>query len=96
MVQFLNKDITCFLLIKVSAGSQHSLVLTGSGQVYGWGNNKQGQSNPFETLAVVLQPTRLQLPRDETARDVLAQMERSLVLCDTGNIYYTGPKGKIR
>lgn len=74
----------------MSAGSQHALALTASGQVYGWGSNSRGQSNPFDSLAVVLYPTKFQFPRGETARDILAEGARSVVVCDSGNVYYTG------
>ena len=68
------------------------MALTASGQLYGWGNNKWGQANPSESLAVVLHPTRLQLPRGETVRDMVAEENRSWIISDTGSLYYTGIK----
>jgi len=79
-------------VVKVSAGSQHALALTGAGQVYGWGNNNRGQSNPSDFLAVVPHPTKIMLPRGETVRDILAVDTASVMVCDSGNIYHTGPK----
>ena len=83
-------------IIKISAGCQHALALTASGQLYGWGNNKAGQANFSESLAVVLQPTRIRLPSGETVRDMVAGGERSWIISDTGAIYYTGIKGSSK
>ena len=78
-------------ILKVSAGSQHALALTASGTVFAWGSNNRGQSNPLDSLAVVLYPAKLQLPRSETVRDILAENNMSMLVCDSGNIYYTKP-----
>ncbi len=80
-------------IIKLAVGAHHALALTGSGLVYGWGDNSQGQACPTDTLAVVLHPARIQIPREETARDVAASGCVSAVLTDSGKIYVCGGGG---
>ena len=74
-------------ILKVSAGSQHALALMASGLVFAWGNNNRGQSNPLDSFAVVLYPAKLQLPKGETVRDILAENNMSMMVCDSGNFY---------
>jgi hypothetical protein len=80
-------------VVKLAVGAHHALALTGSGLVYGWGDNSQGQACPTDSLAVVLHPTRLQIPREETARDVAASGGVSAILADSGKIYVCGGGG---
>jgi len=77
------------LVVKVSAGSRHTLALTGTGHVYGWGDNRRGQANPNDHLAVVAHPSRLMIPQGETVRDILAVDDVSVLISDTGNVFYT-------
>jgi hypothetical protein len=77
-------------VVKLAVGRHHVVAMTGSGQVYGWGDNSRGQACPTDKLAVVLHPARLQIPQDETARDVAASGNTSLVLTDIGKMYVCG------
>jgi amyotrophic lateral sclerosis 2 protein len=77
-------------IVKISVGSQHMLMLTGGGRVYGWGHNSSGQSNPGDQLAVVLCPALIHLPRGEAARDIQAVGNISLILSHSGNLFYAG------
>jgi len=74
----------------VAAGGEHSLVLTGDGKVYAFGNNFRGQLGTVlkyeEWGGVTHIPTRLILP---TASMIAAGSSHSLVLTSQG-IYGTG------
>ena len=80
-------------VVKVAVGQHHVVAMTGSGLVYGWGDNSQGQACPTDSLAVVLHPARMQIPQEETARDIAACGNCSAVLMDSGKIYVSGGGG---
>ena len=61
--------------VTVSAGAEHTCAIDGAGQVYCWGYNDQGQSDPNGTIVFGAQtpvPTQVQLPAPGTAFAVSA------------------------
>ncbi len=77
-------------VIKVSCGSFHSLAMTISGLVFGWGDNGHGQACPSYNLAVCSLPKLISLPVGETAYDIGACDKMSIVLTDASNVYVFG------
>ena len=83
-------DLNGLGVIKIAAGQKHSLVMTITGQVYGWGDNGKGQACPKYGLAVCPMPQLIPLPTGETACDVTASKSQSFILTDIGNLYTFG------
>ncbi|XP_072768125.1 alsin-like isoform X2 [Nerophis lumbriciformis] len=74
------KCLTGEEVIKVAAGSHHSLALTAQCQVYSWGSNMCGQLGHVNSPVTVPQQTKLW--DDLRAWDVSAGQSHSLVLAD--------------
>uniref|UniRef100_A0A3Q3E839 Alsin Rho guanine nucleotide exchange factor ALS2 n=1 Tax=Hippocampus comes TaxID=109280 RepID=A0A3Q3E839_HIPCM len=74
------KSLTGEEVIKVAAGSHHSLALTAQCQVYSWGSNMCGQLGHVNSPATV--PQQAKLSDDLRAWDVSAGQSHSLLLAD--------------
>ena len=74
-------------IIKVSCGVGHSLALSVTGRVFGWGDNSKGQACPHCSLAVCPFPQVYKLLAGESASDIATSDDCSFVLCDSGNVY---------
>ncbi|XP_051937383.1 alsin-like isoform X1 [Hippocampus zosterae] len=74
------KSLTGEEVIKVAAGSHHSLALTAQCQVYSWGSNMCGQLGHVNSPATV--PQQATLSDDLRAWDVSAGQSHSLLLAD--------------
>ncbi|XP_054155257.1 RCC1 and BTB domain-containing protein 1-like [Oppia nitens] len=72
----------------VSCGSAHSLALTESGQVYGWGNNAFGQLGIGNNLHRN-EPVKVDL-KSISIKDMVCGLYHSLLLSITGDIYAFG------
>ena len=83
-------DLNGLGVIKIATGEKHSLVMTITGQVYGWGDNSKGQACPKYGLAVCPMPQLIPLPTGETACDVTAAKSQSFILTDIGHVYTFG------
>ena len=81
---------------KVTCGSDHSLALTLTGSVFAWGDNSSGQlaNSPPGGQKICSTPTEVPLPTGETARDIAAFENRSLILTDSGKVYCFGGGSK--
>jgi len=80
---------------KASVGMNHSLVLTSSGKVFGWGSNTRGQVGaqgaPYGEDAQVRRPTLLKgALRSEHITDIAAGAEHSLCVTEAGSIFAWG------
>lgn len=82
------KELTGLGVVKIVSGTWHSLALTITGQVFGWGDNNLSQSCPQNNFGVCLTPKMINLPTGETASDIAANSNKSFVLTDIGNIYF--------
>jgi len=80
-------------VVKVAAGSHHCLALTDTGEVWGWGDNTQGQAVYTEQLAVVLSPGMVALQVGERGKDIACLGMGSVVLSDAGRVYVMGSVG---
>nr|XP_057937241.1 alsin-like isoform X2 [Doryrhamphus excisus] len=74
------KNLTGEEVIKVAAGSHHSLVLTAQCQVYSWGSNMCGQLGHVNSPVTL--PQQVKLSDDLRAWDVSAGQSHSLLLAD--------------
>lgn len=82
------EKLTDKCILKISCGVAHCLALSSFGTVYGWGDNTRGQAHPKgSSTKSCLTPKLFELPRGETACDILAVMGTSFILTDTGKIY---------
>ncbi len=73
----------------VSAGANHSLVVTSTGAVYAWGFNGSGQLGDASTTNRT-SPVPVGLPGGVTATAVSAGSSHSLVVTSTGAVYAWG------
>ncbi|XP_077393600.1 alsin-like isoform X3 [Festucalex cinctus] len=78
------KCLTGEEVIKVAAGSHHSLALTARCQVYSWGSNMCGQLGHVNSPVTVPQQTKL--PDGLRAWDVSAGQSHSLLLADGDDV----------
>jgi alpha-tubulin suppressor-like RCC1 family protein len=77
---------------QVSAGCEHTLALTSTGQVLAWGFNADGElGNDSTTDSDV--PVMAQLPQDTTATEVSAGCNHSLALTSSGHVLAWGLNG---
>ena len=58
--------------------------------MYGWGENRQGQACPENSLPVCSIPKMISLPTGETASDIAALDDLSVILTDSGHMYACG------
>ncbi|MBP7051801.1 MAG: leucine-rich repeat domain-containing protein [Phycisphaerae bacterium] len=75
-------------IVKIAAGSNHSLAIDSTGRLYGWGDNSSGQLGAG--VLVVETPREIALPSGTIAADVAAGSELTLVLADTGEVFVFG------
>ncbi len=83
-------SLTNQMVLKVACGRAHTVALTLTGRVFGWGENADGQCSQRCTLKVCSSPTAVVLPTGETCRDVAAVENSTLILTDCGKIYCLG------
>jgi len=80
-------------IIDLSAGYKHTLALTNTGQLYGWGNNEFGQLT-FESKDDVLSPVLINLntflDENEIIIDVEAGTFSSYIITSKGNLFAWG------
>jgi uncharacterized repeat protein (TIGR02543 family) len=80
-------------IVDLSPGYRHTLALTNTGQLFGWGNNQFGQLT-FDTKDDVLSPQLINinylLEETEIIIDVEASSFSSYVITNKGNIYSWG------
>ena len=69
-------------VVKVVSGDCHAVALTVTGRVLAWGDSSSGQ------VECCIFPQNLVLPPGETARDIGASGSSTLVLCDSGRLYF--------
>eukprot|EP00771_Trimastix_marina_P003104 gnl/Trimastix_PCT/430.p1 GENE.gnl/Trimastix_PCT/430~~gnl/Trimastix_PCT/430.p1 ORF type:complete len:445 (+),score=34.02 gnl/Trimastix_PCT/430:925-2259(+) len=84
-------DLGGSLVIQISAGYRHSLALTSTGEVYGWGNSVQVACPSTQCLS----PVTKHLPSDEcNGRErvvrLVAGSRSSYALTDQGHLYAWG------
>lgn len=79
-------------VISISAGANHSIMLTSTGHVYTWGDNSHAQLGV--SLSIDPEGDRVfwQPLRTETCLNVVAGSQHSMVLTDHG-LYYCGTAG---
>ena len=75
-------------VVKISAGSIHSLAVTESGEVYGWGNNEYGQLGDGTTETKVLPQLKVDIPGKVIG--VAAGIFHTLALLESGEVYGWG------
>ena len=78
-------------VVKISAGSIHSLAVTESGEVYGWGNNEYGQIGNGTHQEVNGPQLIFTLPEKVVA--IAAGSFHSLALLERGEVYGWGWNG---
>jgi alpha-tubulin suppressor-like RCC1 family protein len=81
-------------VVQVAAGEYHSLALTASGQLYGFGSNQSGELGSTTnngTLNPNATPTLISLPGQEgPVTQIAAGYEDSVVLTSSGQLYAFG------
>ncbi|XP_027020317.2 alsin isoform X1 [Tachysurus fulvidraco] len=85
-------------VIKIVAGSYHSLALTAQCQVYSWGSNKLGQLGHTNSLRTV--PQHVKMPDGIRVWDVAAGQTHTVLLADADRLepilYYSGGQMQAR
>jgi RCC1 and BTB domain-containing protein len=76
-------------VVIISCGSSHSLVLTESGEVFGWGNNAFGQLGIGNNLHQS-SPIKVNLKNNVFVKDIVCGLYHSLILSTNGDIYAFG------
>ncbi|CAD5223421.1 unnamed protein product [Bursaphelenchus okinawaensis] len=71
-------------IIKISAGSDHTLALLSTGEVYGWGSNKNGQLK-IDSAEFIPEPILLKLGSKVCVIDATAGGNVSTVICTSGD-----------
>ncbi len=82
-------------LIQVSAGFDHALALSSSGEVYVWGSNEYGQLG-MEGNSAVLVPTKLESLSGQRIVSVAAGKQFSLALSENGKVYAWGNNASLQ
>jgi alpha-tubulin suppressor-like RCC1 family protein len=78
-------------VVAIHGGTQHSLALTESGKVYGWGGNRFGQVGDGTRRASVSKPVQiLSLPEGDHVVSLKAGHDYSLALTKQGVLYAWG------
>ncbi|XP_033101416.1 alsin-like [Anneissia japonica] len=82
-------------IVRVVAGSGHSIAISNSGQVYTWGSNTDGQLGHTGQLA----PKKIKIPNGSIVWDAAAGSAHTLLLADGSNnqpdIYYLGKQPSL-
>lgn len=73
----------------IAAGAGHSLAVGNNGMVYAWGLNNKGQLGDSSTTSSDTL-VAMRMPAGETASEVIAGNNHSLVLCTDGRLYAVG------
>jgi alpha-tubulin suppressor-like RCC1 family protein len=80
-------------IIAVACGDMHTLVLTATGQVYGFGYNSQGQLG-LGTKAHQYTPALITLPQGKKAKAIAAGGNHTLILSTDNHLYACGENDK--
>jgi len=76
-------------IIDIAAGLDHSLALNSSGEVYGWGFNREGQLGLGQDSTDLSVPTKVNGINNHIVR-VYCGLDNSFALTDTGEYYAWG------
>lgn len=76
--------------LQVAAGSDHSLVLTDTGDVLGFGLSQSGQLGRRQTTRTPYVPKRIPCPARMRVVQIAAGAEHSVLLSDLGTVYTLG------
>ncbi|XP_020204704.1 ultraviolet-B receptor UVR8 isoform X1 [Cajanus cajan] len=74
---------------QVSGGWRHSMVLTSSGQLLGWGWNKFGQIGVGNNLDYC-SPVQVNFPRDQKVRQISCGWRHTIAITERDNVYSWG------
>src|SRR5690606_30207073 len=77
-------------ITKISAGMDHMLALTSTGEVYGWGYNGYGNATGTSSGGNVYTPVRVALPEGTVVTDIAAGSYFNVVVDDTGQVWTWG------
>lgn len=86
---FFQVDTSLFKVASVTAGNQHSLILTASGSVLALGRNLDGQLGIGSRKEAKL-PTLVSGLKDDVIVEVAASGDFSLAMSDTGSVFAWG------
>ncbi|XP_043274624.1 X-linked retinitis pigmentosa GTPase regulator-like [Venturia canescens] len=75
-------------ILRIAAGSHHSLALMADGTVLAWGSNLEGQLGLPGTSGLVNKPTKVHMP--EPVKQISAGYYHSAFLTESGNVYVCG------
>ncbi|KAL6075269.1 E3 ubiquitin-protein ligase herc2 [Balamuthia mandrillaris] len=84
------KSLDGIRIRQVAAGQYHTLALAENGEVYSFGNMKNGLGHPDSDRKAYTLPTRIEALAGVRAVQVAAGVRHSLVLSDTGQVYGFG------
>ncbi|CAG2163192.1 unnamed protein product [Oppiella nova] len=78
-------------VISVSCGANHTLVLTGSGHVYGWGSNDRGQVGCGKSdVKAVLKAIEVKFPNGYTIVKISCSDRKSFAITSDGYVFRWG------
>ena len=77
-------------VVKLSAGDQHLMAVTDTGQVWGWGDNTGGQAVYTDIGGLVTAPQPVVLQAGEVARDIACHGHVSALLTNNLRCYVFG------
>ena len=84
------KDLIDDPIIKLAAGSMHSVALTKSGSVYVWGSNKEGQLGLGDEAEEVSYTPELLDFENDTTNDVSCGYYHTAIVTASGDLYTFG------
>ena len=77
-------------VVRLAAGSMHSMALTRSGRVWVWGSNKEGQLGLGGDVDNATQPRLLESLQDTVVVEVACGYYHSAVVTEDGQLYTFG------
>ena len=78
------------VLTAISCGARHTLAVTSTGDVYGWGDNRQGQLFLPPSTPYVVSPQYIAALRHASVVKVGCQADYSVALDALGRLWYAG------
>ncbi|CAM6090961.1 unnamed protein product [Calypogeia fissa] len=84
------KKLVGLNLVDIAAGGWHSMALTTSGEVYGWGRGEHGRLGFDEDKSSKLVPAQIQLLAHETIIQISCGGTHSVALTDDGRMFSFG------